>query len=116
MDGNPIQTSDDSLKHSVWGIVSFIMDIVAVEFELLVVCIRGTHPDGMDGNPVTAIILVLLLIGGVSMVLLGASFGIVGLFEKNRKKVFPVLGVIINGLIILVIIGLAIFAFPASIA
>jgi hypothetical protein len=63
-------------------------------------------PGGMNEESPTAIVLGLLVIGVGLLVLLGLGLGIAGLFQSDRRKVFSVLGVVINAAIVAGTIGL----------
>jgi hypothetical protein len=102
--------------HSKVGIASFVMGLLVGLGELVLVVIAGvmetSTPGGMDDKDPKVAILGLLLLGGLFLALVGAILGVVGLFEKNRKRLFAVLGLIFNGLILglvvlLLIVGLA---------
>lgn len=102
-------------KHSGFGITSFVMALVmgALEFALVVIAgiIENSTPGGMDENSPIAILLGLVMIGGLLVNVLGIVFGVVGLFQPNRKKIFALLGVLFGCLVILgflfiVVIGL----------
>lgn len=59
------------------------------------------------------IVLGLAVIGGVLLNLLGITLAIAGLIQRDRKKVFAILGLIFNGLVVLcvaalMVIGLAV--------
>jgi hypothetical protein len=84
--------------------------------ELVLVVIAGvmesSNPGGMDDKDPKVAVLGLLLLGGLFLALVGAILGVVGLFDPNRKKLFAILGLIFNGLILglvllLLVIGLA---------
>jgi hypothetical protein len=102
--------------HSKVGIASFVMGLLVGLGELVLVVIAGvmetSTPGGMNDKDPKVAILGLLLLGGLFLALVGAILGVVGLFERNRKKLFAVLGLIFNGLILglvvlLMIVGLA---------
>lgn len=104
------------LKHSGFGIASFIIALAvgALEFILLVVAgiLESTTPGGIDENSPIAMLLGLAMIGGILVDLLGIIFGIVGLCQRGRKKVFAILGVVIGclvlvGFLLVMIAGLA---------
>ncbi|MCD6309870.1 MAG: hypothetical protein J7M18_04100 [Candidatus Eremiobacteraeota bacterium] len=102
-------------KHSGLGIASFVISIaVGIIFILsfiimgTIVAIEGKIPE--PTSPVAIISGLIMMLGFVGL-LVGAGLGIAGLFEKNRKKIFSILGLIFNAgiflvFIILMIIGL----------
>ncbi|MEW6026165.1 MAG: hypothetical protein AB1599_02575 [Planctomycetota bacterium] len=96
------------LKHSGFGIVSFIISLVIGVAEFIMVAIAGymemSTPGGIDDKSASAIILGLLLIGGLMVNLAGAAFGIVGLLTPNTKKAFSILGLLFN---LIILIGMA---------
>jgi len=100
------------MKHSGFGIASFIISLVIGVTELFFVIIAGvlevTTTGGIDEESAVVIILGLLMIGGLVVSLVGTGLGITGLVRKNRKKVFSILGLVFNGMIILGLITLMI--------
>jgi hypothetical protein len=99
-------------RHSGFGIASFVIAILVgiAEFILLVVAgvMEAKTPGGMDEDAPATIILGSLLIGGLLMSFVGAVLAIAGLVQGGRSKVFPVLGLGFNGMIILGVIGIII--------
>lgn len=87
-------------KHSGLGIASFIISTVvcALTFILLMVAgaIEVSTPGGMDENSVEAVIIGMLFIGFMLLELLAAGLAIAGLCQKNRLKLFPILGLIFS--------------------
>lgn len=80
------------LKHSGLGIISFILFLVNLVLSLIAVILAM-------GEEKTANYFQIL--GGVGILgsiicLLGIIFGIAGVIKKNRKKVFAILGLVLN--------------------
>jgi len=100
----------DLLKHSGLGVASFILSIAIGVFDFLVVALAGlmeaSTPGGMDEESVIAIIIGLFILGGLAANLAGMGLGIAGLAQRDRKKVFSVLGLAFNTAIVSGIIGL----------
>ncbi|GAS80665.1 hypothetical protein [Paenibacillus amylolyticus] len=105
------------LKHSGPGIASFIIGLVAVVGYILIFFIAAMalndsievltplqaeelalHPAVILASLSILVCLILNLAGGI--------LGIIGLILKNRKKVFAIIGTLLNGIIILAFIGL----------
>jgi hypothetical protein len=106
----------DEQKHSGLGIASFITSIASGVITFLLIVIAGvmeaSSPGGIDEESASAVILGLSLIAflGVSLVALG--LGIAGIVQKNRKKIFAILGSIFAavtflGTICIMMIGFA---------
>ena len=100
------------LQHSGLGIASFIISIAAGIGMFILVAAAGimetVMPGGVDEESAVAAVLGLLVIGSI-MVQMGAlALGISGLFQKDKYKVFAVLGVVFSSLSIFGIIGLII--------
>ncbi len=89
----------ESYKHSGLGIASFTISIVSGVFIFLILAILGvmeaTTPGGIDEeSPVTFFIgLLLLTFIGASFLAFGLGMG--GLAQKERKKIFAVLGTVL---------------------
>ena len=109
------------LRHSGFGIASFVLSIlIGIGFFVLFIVagvIEANTPGGMDEESTAAIAVGLLLFFGMFSSLVAIVLGFVGVFQQNRKKVFAILGIAFNSMIILgtiglVILGLAISAAP----
>jgi hypothetical protein len=97
------ETSMDSPNHSGLGIASFIVSVAAgfLTFCCIVVAgVMAAKPGGMDETSPEAIIVGLLLFAFLFVSLVGLGLGIGGLVQKDRKKIFAVLGTIFSALTI----------------
>ena len=110
---------DGAQRNSGMGIASFVCAICAgfMTFALVVVAgyLEAATPGGLDENSPAAIVVGLMLIGLVGLHLLGMGLGLAGVCQARRKKVFAVLGLMFNllvvgGIVGLMLIGLAVKA------
>ncbi len=105
----------DPVKHSGLGIASFIIGLVVlVILTIVFVYIIGILSQSYyisESDPrlvaVGVVMMVGMLLSGVGIIL-----SIIGLSKRTRKRIFPILGIVINGLIVvfvifLIILGLA---------
>ena len=101
-------------KHSGIGIASFIISTVVGLLAFLLIIVAGvmeaSTPGGIDENSSSAVVVGLLIIGvlGIDVVALGLGIG--GLMQKDRRKIFSVLGVVFStttvvGIILMIVIG-----------
>ena len=99
-------------KHSGIGIASFILSLLIGVLLFMVVMFAGymevTTPGGISEESVSAIMLGLVIIGLLLLELVAFGLGIGGLFQKDRKKLFAILGTIFSGLAILGVVALMI--------
>jgi len=104
-------------KHSGLGIASFITSIVAGILTFLLIVIAGvmevSTPGGMNEESAGAVIVGLFLFAFLFACLVTLVLGIAGLIQKDRKKIFAILGTVFSavtlvGTISLVMLGLAI--------
>lgn len=100
--------------HSGLGIASFILALVTglLLFGLIMVAgaIGMQNPEAMEGEKPMVMAIGLLFLSLLAMCLVGAVLGLAGLFQRDRHKVFPILGLVLNlgillGVAALVIIG-----------
>lgn len=98
------------LKHSEKGIVSLVFASVFLMRMFLEICFPATCSDLTNlslGNrspfQLSYYAAILWIVMPYS-VLLGTGYAIAALIETNRKRLFAVLGIIINGLIILALL------------
>lgn len=104
-------------KHSGLGIASFtLFAVMAVAFISLLVAFITQLADVMDFNDPEAVdseevarqiqdmpqlaVIAFLMFGTCVGNLVGLVLGIIGLVQKERKKVFAILGTVFNGLVI----------------
>ena len=102
--------SQPVVTQSGLGIASFII-AVAVGFGMVLLVVyagvvEASSPGGMDEESMTAIAIGLGALGGMAAALLGVVLGIAGLVQRDRKRLFAVLGLVLNGLTILGVAGL----------
>lgn len=97
-------------KHSGWGITSFIISIAAGILIFATIVIAGVMetqtPGGLDENETVTGLIGLAIIGLMLVDLLAFIFGIVGLVQRDTKKVFAILGIIFSGITLLGTLGL----------
>ncbi|UCG79481.1 MAG: hypothetical protein JSV21_05485 [Nitrospirota bacterium] len=87
------------LKHSGLGISSFITSIISglAMFFLVIIAAMMESAGGIDEESAQAIILGLFVIGFLFLSLISFGLGIAGLLQKNRKKIFAILGTVFSG-------------------
>ena len=105
-------------KHSGLGIASFIISIVAgiVMFVLIVMAMVLSAQTGEEldeESPQTILLGCSVLTAGL-LYLIGIGLAIGGLCQRNRYKVFAVLGLAINIISVLGIAGLMVIGLVAS--
>ncbi|MBT8143567.1 MAG: hypothetical protein KJO55_02640 [Gammaproteobacteria bacterium] len=119
---NPEQatTSPAATSHpqSGLGTASLIISLLMFVVIFLVFGYAGyletTTPGGMqEDSPVAALVGVAFL-GCMMMFLIGLILGIIGLFQRERRKLTAILGVIFNGLFTLVAIGVILLGLSVS--
>ena len=97
-------------KHSGIGIASFVISIVAGILIFIVLGIAGSleasTPGGIDENSTEAVMIGLAIIGLLFLNVLSVGLGIGGLLQKERKKIFAILGTVFSSFLILSVIGL----------
>jgi len=108
---------DQPLKHSGMGIASCLIALGAGLFEFIFVVIAGvmaSSPQGVDENSPEAIVLGLFILGGLLAAVVGGVLGIVGATQANRNKLFAVLGLCLNGVIVVGVLGLMVLGMAAG--
>ena len=100
----------EELKHSGLGIASYFSSTSAGVFLFLTSVIPGpiepTTPGGMNEESATAVVIGLLLVIFLFAALVSLGLGIGGLLQKERKKVFAILGTVFSAAIILCTVAL----------
>ena len=103
--------------HSALGVSAFVTSLVSAGLVLAMLVIAGvaeaSSPGGMDEDSPLAVGLgcsvILFLLGSTCAL----GLGIGALFQQNRHKVFPILGIVISaltlfGTVLLMLIGIAV--------
>jgi hypothetical protein len=89
-------------KHSGMGIASFIISIVAGLSLFAIIVVAGvlevSTPGGLGEDSIAAGIIGLLIIAMIFVSMVALGLGIAGLVQKNRKKIFALLGTIFSAL------------------
>lgn len=105
-------------KQSGLGIASFIIALVGGFVMFAVFGIAGylehTMEGGMTEESPAAALVGLAMMGDGLLILLGAGLGVAGLFQADRKKLFSILGLMMNGMIILGTAGLMVIGMMAD--
>lgn len=103
-------STDVSAKHGGMGVAAFIVALVSAVMIFILVIVAGvleaTTPGGMDEESVAAMTVGLLLMLFMLATLIAIGLSIAGLVQKNSKKVFPILGLIISLLTVVLTFGL----------
>lgn len=107
------EPTEQTLKHSGIGIASFAMSlgILIVTFVLVVVAgvMEASTPGGISEESPAAIMLGLSIIGMVVLNIVAFGLGIGTMFQKDRKRLFGILGMTFSALTIVGIISLIMF-------
>lgn len=94
------------VKHSGVGIASFVTSIVAGVLIFLLVIIAGvlevSTPGGMDEESIAAVLIGLFLFAFLGAELVALGLGVGGLIQKDRKKIFAILGVVFSATALLI--------------
>ncbi|MDF9827280.1 hypothetical protein M2103_001990 [Ereboglobus sp. PH5-5] len=105
-------------SHSGLGIASFVLSIISGMALFCVVLAAGviesSTPGGMDESSPQAMVVGLFLFAFMGLALLAAGLGVGGLCQKNRRKIFAILGVAFSGAAIVLVMGLMIFGLMAG--
>lgn len=97
---NEEEKSADRTKHPVYGIVSFALGVLLFITILIVIVIFGGTEDAHSVKMAVGLLVMASLIFSLAGILLG----VVGLVQKHRRRVFSLLGLIMNGVFIMLIV------------
>ncbi len=102
------------LRHSGLGIAAFVTSLVAAVLMFVVLMAAGVvetaTPDGLDeGSPIAIVIGLAMMLAFMAEAVAGA-LAIANFFQRDRRKLFGILGLAVAiastlGLITLVILG-----------
>lgn len=116
-------------RHSRMGIASFVISILValvilalvVGAPILISSSEGFDPQTFDPADPQSIdlpsstLIALQAIGlgfilGVLLSFVGLGLGVAGLIQRRRKKIFAVIGAVLNGLVVLGVVSLILLA------
>lgn len=100
-----------NLRHSGVGIASFVISLIAIIILLgLILLAILTEAIGISADSQEILYLIIgfsaIILGLLSII--GIVLGIIGVFQEDRKRVFSILGLIINAVPVLTMIYLII--------
>ena len=100
----------DRIRHSGFGIVSLIISVLVGVCSLCPLAAAGivevTAARGMSKESWVVAVIGLFLAVGLGMSLLGVELGIAGLIQRDRKRVFAILGLVFNSAATIVLVGI----------
>lgn len=100
------------------GVTSFVLAMIGGIALLSLVVVAGVMetqtPGGMEEQSPQAIAVGMGILVGLVVNVVGVVLGIVAVFQPDRKKVFAVLGLTFNALILLAIAGLMVIGLMMS--
>ncbi|ABO22167.1 hypothetical protein SHLO109777_16870 [Shewanella loihica] len=103
-------TIQPEFKHSGLGIAAFTLSIIATLLIFGIVTVAGvmeaTTPGGIDETSPEAIVVGMLIFAFIGLALVALGLGIGGLVQKQRKKIFAILGTIFSSVAILATLAL----------
>jgi hypothetical protein len=109
---------ETSRKHSGLGMASFVISIIAALITFVLVVMAGvmTARAGgqMDEQSPQAVVVGCSILAAGFLYLIGIGLAIGALFQRNRHKVFPILGLVLNIVFLLGIAGLMVIGLLAS--
>jgi hypothetical protein len=90
--------------HSGLGAASLVLAIIAGLGMLIIFAVAGViaagDAGGLDEESPEAMVLGALVIGACALALLGLGLGVGALLQKDRNKLFGIIGVIANALVL----------------
>lgn len=114
-------------RHSRMGIASLVIAVLSIIAIVLFFVISvsvasseiGNDPQSFDPNSIdqdsplatTFALLGLGLVGSMLLTVLGFGLGVAGLIQRRRKRLFAILGTVLNGLVILGVLALFVLGF-----
>ena len=99
--------------HAGIGVASFILGLIASLTMLALIVIAGVLAakapgQQLDENSTEAMTVGCSLLLAAGMALLGLILGIVAALQNGKKKVFPILGIVFNGGMLLMVVAMMI--------
>ncbi len=92
--------------HKGLGITSFVIGVLAIFLDVVIFAVAGYLKQTGQQTPAVNMIVGSAILLLLLACLLGVILGIVGAADRTSKKVFPVLGIILCALVLLLTVGL----------
>ena len=109
------QYGESVIPHSGLGIASFIIALVGAAIFVCAMVFIVFHMAQMGGvvneQAPEAVLSGLSMCGGLVLNIVGVVLGIAGLFQPNRKRLFAIMGLAFNGVIVLGVVALMLIGF-----
>lgn len=91
-------------KHSGLGIASLVFGVLACLIDVGVMVV-GVVIGAAQGNPAdiperAAMVIGFVFLGGLCLNVVGLILGATGLFQRDRRPAFSIVGMIVNGLLL----------------
>jgi hypothetical protein len=87
-------------RHSGLGIAAFILSLCGGILLFLLIVVAGyaemTTPGGLDESAPATVLLGLALLGAGLMEVVALALGIAGVLQRDRRKVFAILGMVFS--------------------
>ena len=94
------------------GIASFTLGILAGIATFALIGFAGyvelSTPGGMNEESPIAVIVGLGMFAIIGLCFIGGALGVAALFQSNRTRVFSILGIILNVMVVLGLVGLGV--------
>jgi hypothetical protein len=100
--------ANEVMKHSGLGVASFVVSLIVGAIELItIISAAALEVQGqMTETSVSAVVIGMVILVGLFANLVGIGLGIASVAQNKAKKIFGILGLIFNGCLILLILGL----------
>ena len=103
-------------RNSRYGTASLVLATAATLLMFILVIVAGVmqNTHGIDPNSTSSMMGGLAMLFCMFLDLIAVVIGVIALFQKDRKKLFAVLGIVIVGLTLLGGIGLVLLGLAAG--
>ncbi|HYW70848.1 MAG TPA: hypothetical protein VE961_07435 [Pyrinomonadaceae bacterium] len=106
----PAQLASSDRKTSKPGLISFLLALGFPALIIVLLVISMVLEGRVDFvKQLDLWIALLTMIGGPIVHFTGLVLGIVGVFQKGRKKLLPILGVVLNGILLALAVIIVVF-------
>ena len=102
-------------KHSGVGIGSFVISILNSGLILILIIIAGVMvEEGVSEDDAEMQVVGIFFLGSILLALIGVVLGIITCFQKDKKKVLGIIGLVLNALTVVGVIILMVIGFVAD--
>jgi hypothetical protein len=99
-------------RHSIFGLISLAAGLISVTIVggglALLIFLTAVHRGQVDMTAFEAMLTALCAAAGGPLAIVGVGAGVAGFFEQDRRRLFNILGIALNGASLLLLAAIVV--------